>query len=328
MTTVHRLPLLSIVLALIQLAVASCTSYPSNQVTPALCQPATNEPAINVTVDLSDGSHLVGTPKIGSILVQTGYAKMEIPLSQVRTITLEKDHENASLELQNGDKLKGLLPLESLELTTVFGKVAVGPEQILKITVNHEASCLATQTMFNAAKDFATQNNPAGPWSYGWTQTLGAEFQLFQTGRIISDIFRWQPEERAYPVVGIRTREDANRRSSAPIRSEQNWLHPGPKGECAVLRWTATRTGIVKVTGKFTGYSGLTTTDVHIFHQRKEVFTSYVNLQGQGNDSPFDIKLVAQPGDTIDFVVGSGNGSYNDDTTWLDAVIDSVNEMR
>ena len=66
----------------------------------------------------------------------------------------------------------------------------------------------------------------------------------------------------------------------------------------------------------------MTTTDVHVYHNKKEVFGSYVNLQGHGNDSPFEVKVTVQIGDAIYFVVGSGNGSYYSDSTGLDAVVE------
>ena len=40
---------------------------------------------------------------------------------------LTYDHENASLDLIKGDKLKGVVTLKTLELATLFGSVKVGP---------------------------------------------------------------------------------------------------------------------------------------------------------------------------------------------------------
>jgi len=109
--------------------------------TPLTSSAAKPEPsALTVTplrlaIDLVDGSHVIGVPRIKSIPVQTAYAKMDIPLKQVRSITIENDHEGASFELQNGDKLKGILDLKPLELETIFGKVSISIEHVQSLRI-------------------------------------------------------------------------------------------------------------------------------------------------------------------------------------------------
>jgi hypothetical protein len=86
-------------------------------------------------LDLADGSLIVGTPIIATVPVRTSYAKMDIPLAQIQTIKMGDDHETVFVDLQNGDKLTGVITLGPIELTTVFGKVAVGIEHIRKFDV-------------------------------------------------------------------------------------------------------------------------------------------------------------------------------------------------
>jgi hypothetical protein len=76
-----------------------------------------------LALDLFDGSHIRGIPRIKSVPVKTSYAKMDIPLEEIASIKIENGHETASFELRNGDKLTGALNLESIELKTVFGEV-------------------------------------------------------------------------------------------------------------------------------------------------------------------------------------------------------------
>ena len=71
---------------------------------------------LRLAIDLVDGSRIIGVPKIKSIPVQTSYAKMDIPLEQITSIHIRDDHEMASIDLLNGDKLKGVLDLKPLEL--------------------------------------------------------------------------------------------------------------------------------------------------------------------------------------------------------------------
>lgn len=98
-------------------------------------------------------------------------------------------------------------------------------------------------------------------------------------------------------------------------------LHPGPRGEYCVLRWTAPAAGEYAVSARFTGIAQQATTDVHVLHQGKSLFDGLVNIEGQGNESASEKSVSAKSGDTVDFAVGWGNGQYGGDTTAIAAVI-------
>ena len=70
--------------------------------------PNTNE-VLNVVLDLSDGSRLIGTPSLATVPVQTSYAKMDVPLTQIKALKIGDDHETVTLNLRNGDTLTGLI---------------------------------------------------------------------------------------------------------------------------------------------------------------------------------------------------------------------------
>lgn len=57
---------------------------------------------LRLTIDLVDGSHVTGVPRIKSIPVQTSYAKMDLPLKQIASINFHDDHERASIAMRNG----------------------------------------------------------------------------------------------------------------------------------------------------------------------------------------------------------------------------------
>lgn len=90
---------------------------------------------LHLAIDLVDGSHIIGVPNIRSVPTQTSYATIDIALDQILNIEIGEDHETASLELENGDKLKGVLDLKPMELETVFGKVIVGMQHITTVRV-------------------------------------------------------------------------------------------------------------------------------------------------------------------------------------------------
>ncbi len=93
------------------------------------------QPPLRLELDLFDGSHLIGTPSLASVPVQTPYAKIDIPLPQVVTVKFDDNHEYAAIDLRNGDKLKGVVHLDPVALESVFGKLSVAVEHIRKITV-------------------------------------------------------------------------------------------------------------------------------------------------------------------------------------------------
>jgi len=101
-------------------------------------------------------------------------------------------------------------------------------------------------------------------------------------------------------------------------------LHPGPKGEYSVARWTCPAAGEHTVEATFTGIAGQASTDVHVLHNGRSLHEGWINVKDQGNQSAFAKTLPLAAGDTLDFVVGFGNGFYGGDTTALAARIRST----
>jgi len=121
----------------------------------------TNE-VMRVTLELSDGSRIIGIPQITSIPVQTAYAKMDIPLKQVLQVMIHADHETVSVEMANGDKLKGVLNLGPVELTTIFGKVSAGIEHITSIKVRLNTGTGLSATLKNGLVLYYSFDNDEG----------------------------------------------------------------------------------------------------------------------------------------------------------------------
>jgi hypothetical protein len=102
-----------------------------------------DEPELNLELDLTDGSHLVGAPVIKAIAFQTPYAKLDIPLAKISTVTLASDHETVSVVMQNGDQLKGVLTTEQIEMECVFGRISIRAPQIERIQVIRKGNGLS-----------------------------------------------------------------------------------------------------------------------------------------------------------------------------------------
>ena len=92
--------------------------------------PEKEKAKIVLTLDLLDGSRVIGMSGIRTVPVQTPYARINIPLQQIRSIRMDENHQTASIELQNGDRIKGSMNLDPIELETAFGKVSIATDLI------------------------------------------------------------------------------------------------------------------------------------------------------------------------------------------------------
>jgi hypothetical protein len=193
---------------------------------------------------------------------------------------------------------------------------------------------------------FTAGTNPGGPWSYGTTPTLGAAFTLYDG---------FGPATKAPPALGwagldqwFRSSDQGSSAGPVPdvaynptpspvqppslagsaftVAPGGFMLVPGPAGDYSIARWTAHAAGAYVVVATFHGLSGdnglpHATTDVHVRHGAADLVAGYLNLQGAGNDFPVNAPVQVAAGDTIDFAVGNGNGSYAYDITGLTASV-------
>ena len=90
----------------------------------------TNE-TMCVTLNLSDGSRLLGAPSFKEVSVQSSFGAMQIPLQKIRSVTFSADHKSIELALGNGDRLTGSSSAESFKIKTLFGAVSI-PAAIIK----------------------------------------------------------------------------------------------------------------------------------------------------------------------------------------------------
>ena len=186
---------------------------------------------------------------------------------------------------------------------------------------------------FDAAADFSAEQNPAGAWSYGWRAKPAAKFHRYpqkdkQVSAAYPGLVIWADQAHdLHPCISFNPAQETTHPNGNPtFQPRQLAFHPGPRGEYCVIRWTAPQSGRCRITGTFAGISGYggspqTTTDVAVYHQDRKLFNSWVNLQGKGNQTEFELFETVEQGDVIDFVVGCGNGDINHDTTALDATV-------
>ena len=138
----------------------------------------------------------------------------------------------------------------------------------------------------------------------------------------------WPNDPPSEPWVGVNATHDTVR--ALGITWPAGWLalHPGPGGEYSVIRWTAPSAGKATVEAVFTGISERATTDLHVMHNGRPLHDGQINLAGAGNRDLFTGEVVVARGDTIDCVVGYGNGSYGADSTALNLALRTADCWR
>lgn len=199
---------------------------------------------------------------------------------------------------------------------------AIAAALVLSVTV-------AQATTYDPTADFSLAGNPNGPWSYGYSLTLGGPLIPHASSGSGGGLDYWNtPISIGLPWVARNT-------TAAPI----NWagttvfapgalsLHPGPSGEVAILRFTVPAAGQYLITGSFFGqdYIGTTTTDVHLLLNGTSIFDDTVSDFSVNH--AFNTTVTLAAGAQLDFAVGFGsNGNYLYDSTGLSGLITLVPE--
>ncbi|NML18575.1 PEP-CTERM sorting domain-containing protein [Azohydromonas caseinilytica] len=187
---------------------------------------------------------------------------------------------------------------------------------------------------YDPAAQFSPTQNPSGPWTYGWSASLGGAFNTAQRhAPDAAGLDLWMgdvPSDDAppgfFPLVGHNgTGRPLLSANTVYVLPGELLLHPGPGGEYAVLRFTADMAGSFALNGRFMSidlYPG--TTDVHVLVNGQPVFDGMVDTYRAGPS--FRSRQALRAGDVVDFAVGFGNGSYYNDSTRLQANISPVPE--
>ncbi len=203
------------------------------------------------------------------------------------------------------------------------------------------------------------ERNPNGVWQYGYTvgqALVPSAFRRdgFHDGK--SPIGFWQPSSTpgsghfpyivCNPSAKTEVYGEVGTHRGWALRAGQVALEASNIGQYSVVRFTAPEAGSYRVTARFEAiHFGLSTTDIHVMHGSRSLFTA--DVDGYGGDPAFQpvlgqrgcdaaarsanpvaayvgiVKLKA--GDIIDFAVGYGkNRTHYCDTTGLFAKLELV----
>ncbi len=175
-----------------------------------------------------------------------------------------------------------------------------------------------------------------GVYSYGYRTSQGSAFQLFTTtfsgaviGQSAGSVSGWALNN-AVPAIEKNTGNVAyvshGGGTTVTLQPGQLWMHPGPAGQYADLRLTASTAGSYSFLGVFNAAdSRPTTTDVHVLVNGVSVADGGINVNGGGSTASLASPGVSlNVGGTIDFIVGFGNGDYRYDSTGFTGNVTSL----
>lgn len=185
----------------------------------------------------------------------------------------------------------------------------------------------------DAALDFSKDQNPHKDWTYGYKKKIGGALIKYKdkTDKWYGNpkVVGWVVKTQGVAGEPVVLKNISNKNQQAGGMNLEAWqlgMHPGPKGEYSVVRWTAPSAGRYSIDGSFEALDTEvgTTTDVYVLHNNKQIWT--ISISGKKSaESKANFELAVEKvekGDTIDFAVGYGsNRNYYYDSTALKAAI-------
>ncbi|MEI8373810.1 MAG: LamG domain-containing protein [Planctomycetota bacterium] len=90
--------------------------------------------AIRLSIELTEGSRLIGTTTEAPLHLITSFGKIALPPDQIRSIRFNENRETVAIQLLNNDQVSGVLNLRFLDVQTLFGKVEVPLAECRSIT--------------------------------------------------------------------------------------------------------------------------------------------------------------------------------------------------
>lgn len=195
------------------------------------------------------------------------------------------------------------------------------------------AAITIVRVFWDAAAGFSATANPNGPWRYGWSDNPGVEFSPYTSSATwaacLPDVVnQWFEAIAADPAPHVSHNPDNAAVSCSEITMGPGELvfHPGPGGQHSVVRWEAPVGGVYMVNAQFEGRDVHgASTDVHVFRAGLELFNSFVT--GINVPQVFSQTIPLAAGDHLDFTVGFGGNSYENDTTSISLTIERTTSI-
>ena len=125
MKTTPKLIACSLIALTATLAIRAAASEPSFSQGP--------ERVIRATMDLTDGSRLIGIPLQSTLPLALSYMEPMVPCELIRTCEFSHNPDRITLHLHNGDRMSGSPRITHFPITTILGNLSPQLSQIDRI---------------------------------------------------------------------------------------------------------------------------------------------------------------------------------------------------
>jgi hypothetical protein len=148
------------------------------------------------------------------------------------------------------------------------------------------ALCLLASAAPDPSAQFSLNENPHGPWQYGYSETRSLspdQFRLDKSTGTLGAIGFWHPSVSDRPGPGYYPYVAYNPSKETLLGSSNGWsarsgefaMEGSNSGQYSVVRFVAPAKGTYRIRAHFAGvHFGLSTTDVHVLHNEKSLFAA------------------------------------------------------
>lgn len=98
--------------------------------------------SVRVSIQLRDGSNILGYPLLDTLTLQTQYAALRLAFRLVRTLEFSADRHVTAASLVTGERLQGNLAPSMIPLRTLVGNLSVPIRDVASILVSNGSSFL------------------------------------------------------------------------------------------------------------------------------------------------------------------------------------------
>jgi hypothetical protein len=194
---------------------------------------------------------------------------------------------------------------------------------ILAAVASFAGATLADAQTYDATTSFSVVSNPNGVWSYGYSPLGGSSYAMTVFNQVIDGAL-WL--DSSYDTLSTPSIwKNLGSGTTDGVAPGQISLNPGPVagGDFAILRFTAPTAGTYGVTGQFyAGDSGSMSGYIVLAGNMSSPLESFSNTTDTSIFTPLSLSMTS--GETLDFVVGNGGGSFFFGNTPLIATINAA----
>ena len=170
------------------------------------------------------------------------------------------------------------------------------------------------EPLYDATRDFSTDANPDGVWTFGYVTSIGGALTVFPS--FDPETNRWYDIDNVSLNCPCAWKNDGTSTQYGAQPGELS-IHPGGLGELTFVRWTAPIAGTFVVHVQFF-VGDLGETDAYVLQESSILFYDDTT----DDDPAHDFTVTVAPGDNVDALVGPID-DFGGDNTPVEFIIDA-----